>query len=110
MNIEGILKPLGLPIAYRRFKQYKSKPLPSPPYIVWFIDDEALRGSDSKNHIVERHIIVEFYSAKKDFKIEAEIERLLDFAFLDKSEEYDGSQGVFIVSYEFDVIEKIREK
>lgn len=110
MNIEEILKPLGLPVIYRRFKQYKNTHLPSPPYLTWYIEEESFRGSDKRNRIAEKHVIIELFTVKKDIKTEQAIEKLLNFAFFDKWEDYDSTQGVFVISYEFDIIEKIKNE
>ena len=40
MDVEKLLAGLGLPVAFEKFKPYKNKPLPDPPYIKWFIDNE----------------------------------------------------------------------
>lgn len=50
-QIEKLLKPVGLPVAYRMFKPYKDKPVPNPPYIVYLIDNENAHGADGKNFI-----------------------------------------------------------
>lgn len=43
------MKPLGIPIAYREFKPYKGKPVPPPPFLVYYAEHETGSGADGKN-------------------------------------------------------------
>lgn len=107
MDVKERLEKLGIPYAYRRFKEYKNKPLPEPPYIVWFIDGEQHEGSDFKNLIRHCHITIELYSKTKNEENEKKIESEFSDTALDKWEDYIESQGLYLVSYEFDTITKI---
>lgn len=109
-QIEELLKPIGLPVAYRMFKPYKNKPVPNPPYIVYLIDNENAHGADSKNFILKKHITIEFYSNKKDTETEGLIEAALSAVEYEKYEDYIDTEKLFEVSYEFDIYEKIRRK
>lgn len=107
MDVNARLEATGLPFAYRKFKAYKNKPLPSPPYIVWFTDNERHTGGDFKNFIKHQHITLELYSKKKDTKSETKIENAFFDVELDKWEDYIESQELYMVSYEFDTTTKI---
>lgn len=109
MEVNSILEKIGLPFAYRRFKPYKNKPLPDPPYIVWFIDDEQHFGSDDKNLLNRQKITFEFYSRVKDRTTEQKIEKALNFIQFDKWEEYKEAEKLYFVSYEFEIISKLEE-
>ena len=87
-RVEGLLKPIGLPLAYRKFKPYKGKPVPAPPYLIYFM---------FKLHTTAKPPTLE-ESAKNTIQ---------EFKF-DKYEEYLDSEGMFFVSWEFDIYEKIR--
>lgn len=107
MEIKEILEKIGLPFAYRKFKPYKNKPLPEPPYIVWYIDDEQDFGSDDKNFLKRQKISFELYSRNKDRTNEAKIEEALNFVRFNKWEEYIESEKLYFVLYEFEIIIKI---
>lgn len=109
MDVNSILEKIGLPFAYRHFKPYKNKPLPEPPYMVWYIDDEQHFGSDDKNFLNRQKITFEFYSRIKDRKTERKIETALNFVKFDKWEEYKEAEKIYFVSYEFEIISKLEE-
>lgn len=108
-DVNLILKEIGLPCAYHHFKPYKNKPLPEPPYIIWYIDDEHHFGSDDKNFLKRQSITIELYSRTKDRKTELKIEKSLNFIEFDKWEEYIDSEKLYLTSYEFEITSKLEE-
>lgn len=109
-RVEGLLKPTGLPLAYREFKPYKGKPVPAPPYLIYFIERENARGSDDKNFYKKLQVVVELYTAAKSPTLEESVENAIQEFEFDKYEEYLDSEGMFFVSWEFDIYEKIRRQ
>lgn len=109
-RVERILKPIGLPLAYREFKPYKNKPVPNPPYLVYLIDNESGRGADGKNLLTRKRVTVELYSSTKNTSLEAAIEAAICEYEFEKYEDYIKEEKMYLVSYEFDVYEKIRRK
>ncbi len=107
MEIEQLLREMGLPFAYRRFRPFKGRPLPEPPYIVWYIDEEQDFGSDSENLLKRQKITVELYSKNKDRENEAKLEHMLKFTDFDKWEDYVEREKLYVVLYEFETITKI---
>ncbi len=107
MEIEKILEGFVLPYAYQKFKPYKNKPLPDPPYIKWFIDDEHHFGSDDKNFLKRCKITFELYTKSRDKKIEAQIEAALNGVEFDVWREYLEDQKLHLASYEFEAIIKL---
>lgn len=107
MEIEERLRTTGLPIAYRMFREYKGNPIPEPPYIIWAVQNKSQRGSDSKNLLETKHILIELYSKKKEPLIEFELERLFSDVPLDIWEDYMNAQNLYVTSYEFDITEKL---
>lgn len=109
-HIESLLKPLGLPLAYREFKPYKGKPIPAPPYLVYYIERENARGSDDKNFYKKLHVVVELYTTAKSTVLEYSVENAIQSFEFEKYEEYLDSEKMFFVSWEFDIYEKIRRQ
>lgn len=64
-QIEERLNAVGIPIAYRQFKPFKGKPVPPPPYLVYYAERESVRGADGKDLYKQLHIVVELYTDKK---------------------------------------------
>lgn len=107
MDVEKLLEGLGLPFAFEKFKPYKNKPLPDPPYIKWFIDNEHNYGSDDKNFLKRCSITIELYTKSRNKEIEAKIEAALSSVEFDVWREYLEDQKLHLASYEFETIIKI---
>lgn len=103
-----MLSGVGLPIAYRQFKPYKNKPVPQPPYLIYLIDSESGRGADYCNLVVWKRVRVELYTVSKSPVLERKVEAALSAFEYEKYEDYIESEGMYMVSYEFDIYEKIR--
>lgn len=106
--IENLLASVGVPIAYRKFKPYKNKPVPPPPYIIYIIERESGRGADNKNLLVKKSVFMELYSKEKNTVLEKKIETSISAFEWDKYEDTIESENLYVVSYEFDIYEKIR--
>ena len=107
MDVEKLLEGLGLPFAFEKFKPYKNKPLPDPPYIVWFIDNEHNYGSDDKNFLKHCNITIELYTKSRNKEIERQIEKALNSVEFDVWHEYLEDQKLHLASYEFEITIKI---
>lgn len=107
-HIENLLKPTGLPLAYREFKPYKNKPVPKPPYLIYLIENESGRGADGKNLLTRKRVTVELYANTKNTALEATVETALSQYEYEKYEEYIAEEKMYCVSWEFDIYEKIR--
>ena len=107
-QIEDMLTPIGLPLAYREFKPYKNKPVPSPPYLIYLIDSENGYGADEKNLICKKNITVELYTTLKSPATEEKIEEAISGFEYTKYEDYISEEKMYMVSYEFTTYQKIR--
>lgn len=77
---------------------------------MYIISPETGRGADYKNLFVERHVRLELYTNAKDPALEIVVEDILDAYGWEKNEDYIESEEMYMVTYEFDVYEKIRRK
>ena len=105
-----MLSGIGIPLAYRQFKPYKNKPVPKPPYLIYLISTENGSGADYHNLISRKRVTVELYSAQKDTCLEDEVESAISTFEYEKYEDYIEAEEMYLVSYEFDIYEKIRRK
>lgn len=106
--LESLLASVGIPIAYRKFKPYKNKPVPKPPYMIYIIERETGRGADNKNLLSEKSAFLELYSVNKSAELEEKIEKALCAYEWDKYEDYIEAENLYVVSYEFKFYEKTR--
>ncbi len=106
--IKERLQAVGLPLAYKQFIPYKITPVPSPPYLIYFVENESGRGADGRNFYKQLHFVVEFYTVKKDVELESKVEDAISEFEFEKYEDYLGDESMWFISYEFDVYEKIK--
>ena len=107
-KIEEMLSTVGIPLAYLQFKPYKNKPVPSPPYLIYLISSERGYGPDDRNLITQKRVAVELYSNVKDTQLEKKVESALSAYEYEKSEDYIESENMYMVTYDFNIYEKIR--
>lgn len=101
-HLYNSLKSLGLPVAYRCFKDKTTV-----PYIVYFVSDERIYGADSLNMICERTVRIELYTEIKDYQIEERLESLFQQFELGKSENFISEENLIETVYEFSYTYKI---
>ena len=105
MVLEDVLKKLeklNIPIALSSYDCEVS-----PPFIVYFIDETSFNDDDySYFRVKTMSIRIELYSEKKDRELENEIENILRFSNLNKTEMNIESEKLYQVAYEFDIYEK----
>lgn len=102
-EIKNIIESMALPSAYRFFRENE---VPQLPYNIWYLDSSANFGADDKVYTRIDALIIEHYSAYKDFDGEAALEAVLDAAhlFWNKTETYLNTEHMFLVTYEMEVL------
>lgn len=58
----GRAKAAGLPIANMAFEETEESPVPEPPYLVYLITNQRMRGADTVNNIKETDFSLELYT------------------------------------------------
>lgn len=104
--MKELLDSLGIKYKYRLFDSIPEERI----FAVYYFGREILRGSDSVNLIRETDVTLVLFTPEKDFALERQIETALSSWELAKTEEYDYTENLFAVTYEFTIItkEKIR--
>lgn len=100
-ELNELLNTLDIPVAYSHFKD-----LAQTPFLVYYVQNEDIRGADNKNMLSEKTIRVELYSDLKNIELEEQVEKILIEYELDKNEAYIESEQLLQVSYEFSMIIK----
>lgn len=100
-ELNELLNTLDIPVAYSHFKD-----LAQTPFLIYYVSNEDIRGSDNKNMLSEKNIRIELYSDLKNIELENKIEEMLIEYQLDKNETYIESEQLLQVSYEFSMIIK----
>ncbi len=106
--IEPLLSKTGLPFAHRFFKPYKNKPVPNPPYLIYLILKTEGHGADDKVLYKKYHVAIELYTDKRSPSIMEKVEYVISEYEYTSDEDYIEEEDMYLVVYEFDVIEKIR--
>lgn len=102
--IIAALENVGVPYRYRIFK---GKEIPAPPFITYYIERERFYGADEYNGLKKSTIVIELYTASKDFELEACIEAELAGNKFDKTEEFDDADEVYRITYATELTLKI---
>lgn len=97
-----LLSSTGYPVAYNEFIK-----APTVPYIAFLFRGEQQHGSDFKNLIKSRTVVVELYTEYKDTDAESKLDSLLSFVEFNKSKDKLSEEKLILISYEFEDIEKI---
>lgn len=101
LDIEPMIKEIGLPYAYRKF----NKTSQAPPYVVYFLpgNDDFVADDCNYQEIVELQI--ELYTKTKRFDLEADVKAVLKRHGLvyDVTEDYIESDGVIMITYTMEV-------
>ena len=112
MKVEDVisrLESLGLPYAENEFRKTKEKPLPKPPYVIWYEDKAEAYGGDSITLLKKRDIVIELYTDKKEDKA---LERLIEHNIFhdvgyEKFQALLQSEDLVQTAYTFKVTEKL---
>ncbi len=102
--VEDAIAPTGINASYRKFDK-----IPDGNYITWYIDRAAITGSDDgRYHIKSADVVVELYTAGKDYAAEQSIENAFAPYNLEIREEYDERENLYQITYSFTVTVKIK--
>ncbi len=99
------LDAVGIPYGYRKFKGGE---IPAIPYILYFFERERFSGTDTRNRVCRSDVVIELYTADKEFGLEEAIETQFSEHEIEKSEDFDDADEVFRITYEFSVSSKIK--
>lgn len=97
---------LAIPCAYRIEKI--DEDIPPLPFARYWFTGESLTGSDTCVGIRRLSLNIELITRTKRFDLENEIEKEFESFEARKDETYDTSDEVFVETFTFDVIQKIR--
>lgn len=102
-----MLEEIGVPIAYHHFRDDDPEnPAPDPPFICFYYPGDDDFFADDINYIHINQLVVELYTEKKDFALEAKTEAVLTSYELpfSKTENYIESETMYMITYETEVI------
>lgn len=101
-EIKTMIEGVGVPFAYYQFPETGQ----TPPFICFYYSDDNDPKADNTNYAKIERLVIELYTAEKEFELEAAIERTLKNAELSwsKNEVYIDSEKMIMNVYETDVI------
>lgn len=102
-QIASMIRSIGFPFAYYQFPEGTAQ---APPFICYFYSGDNDFKADNSNYQKIEHLNIELYTDEKNFEAEAQIENVLKSAGLvwSRSEEYIGSERLYLVVYELDIM------
>lgn len=100
------LKKIEIPITEIKFVATKNKPLPEPPYAVYY-SDENQSGADDKNMLKTVYGNIDLYTSRKpDRELERKIETVLEGIEFEKNGREINNQELYEQSYTFMILQK----
>lgn len=102
-ELNNMMASIGIPYAYRAFNENTAVP---PPYICFYYEGSDDLYADDKNYQRIVPLIIELYTAEKDFVSEQKIEDALEHYGLTyaKDEMYIESELLTEIVYESEVV------
>ncbi len=102
-EVDALVASLGLPYAYYQFPKKTDQPC---PFLCFYFEGSDDFAADNRNYQKIRPLTIELYTDDKDFALEAQIETALAAAGLvySRSEVYIGSERMYQITYEMEVI------
>ena len=102
-EVQTMLASVNIPTAYYQFPDNTGQ---QPPFICFFYSNNNDVLADITNYQKIEHLIVELYTDNKAFELEAAVETALSLKGLvySRDEEYLGSEQMYEVVYETDVV------
>jgi len=96
---------LGVPYAYYQFTRETAVP---PPFICYYLASSDDFAADGENYVKIRQLVIELYTAEKDFELEAQMEAALSAAgiFYSRVETAIESQQMYMVTYTSEILFK----
>ncbi len=104
--IEALLAKTNIPFTERRWNEYKDRSVPSPPYIVWFVEVEEGFGADEKVLAKQSTVTIELYADTRDYKSEKVVEDVIASYEWTKYIGEIEDESLIYVSYTFDLYTK----
>ena len=104
IELKAKLETIGVPIAYRVFKENVKL-----PFIVFYQDDTDITASDGGiKYKQDCDYVVELYTDDKAIELERKLENLLCYD-LTKNETYIEEDKMYMIKYEFSEVKKWQE-
>lgn len=91
--------------------EYRHIEDPAAPYLTWYIENETITPDDSgRVYTRSCDCVLELHTISKDVELEREIELLFAEYTLEKHEDYDYAEDVYVITYNFTAMKKGRFK
>ena len=102
-QIATMIAGVGVPYAYYQFPEGTAQ---APPFICFYYDSDNDIKADQSNYQKVERLVIELYTAKKDFELEAATEAALKAAGLvySRNEVFIDSEKLYQDVFETDVL------
>ena len=102
-EISTMLDGVGVPYAYYQFPDNTPQ---VPPFICFYYDGDNDLKADNVNYAAIRTLVIELYTAEKDFTLEDTVESVLKQNELPFSREevYIDTEKLFMITYTMEVV------
>lgn len=101
-EIAAMAESMGIPSSYYQFTSETAQP---PPFLCYYLTDSDNFIADGVVYARIETLVMELYTAEKDFELEARVEAALtanDLAW-QREEDYIGSERLWMITYTTEV-------
>lgn len=101
-DIIKVLSKMNIPYAYHHFVADETNPLPTPPFIIYYADNNDSFFADNKNYCNFNHFVIELVTEKKDIELESKLEVLFfnaNIPFDKEGDDYIENERIYQVRY-----------
>ena len=102
-EVSTMIDSVGIPYAYYQFPEGTET---APPFICFYYPGDSDLKADNVNYAAIRTLVIELYTAEKDFTLEETVESVLKQNELPFSREevYIDTEKLFMITYNMEVI------
>ena len=101
-QVASMVNEIGIPSSYYQFREDTGQ---QPPFVCFFFSNDNDMKADDSNYAKIERLILEVYSANKDFALESTVESVLASHSMvwSRSETHLGDEDMYEVIYQMDV-------
>lgn len=88
------------------YYQFEKNTAVAPPFICFYFPEDAYLFADNRNDVTIGHLVIEIYTAEKDFTLDSKAEQILkshDLTFT-REEMYLKDEKMYMSTYYCDVL------
>jgi len=102
-EVASMVNEIGVPSAYYQFREGTGQ---QPPFVCFFFSGDNDMKADDSNYAKIERLVIEVYTANKDFTLESTVESVLASHGMvwERDETHLGDEDMYEIIYQMDVV------